>query len=550
MSIRLSPRIASVFAVISLFVLASATSMADEVVNLEQPVDVADVKVDGATLFRVRGASSLPAATRAANIADRIKAVAADPAVDPTTTRRVREGDYVAIYAGKTRMLVVSVPDAEVEHLTVDTLAELNEIRVREAIADYRASRTSQYLVGGAASAGVATLVLVIGTVLLYWISRWLRLRIGSAMHARVKTVGIQEFAILRAERLRAVILGVVKALVIAGEIALVLFWLVFVLSRFPWTRGVASTLIADIADPLRRLGISIVESIPNLVFLVILYYVIRGALRMVRAFFIAVERGGVVLSGFEREWAIPTYKIVRLAIVALGLVVAYPYIPGSGSEAFKGVTLFAGIVFSLGSSTAVANIIAGYMMTYRRAFRTGDRVRIGDVTGDVTEMRLQVTHVRTIKNEDVVIPNSQILNGNVINYSTLAKAASLLLHTTVGIGYETPWRQVEAMLLEAAGRMRGLAPVPAPFVLQTALGDFAITYEINVACGEPHRMAELYSELHRNILDVFNEYDVAIMTPAYVADPPDPKVVPKAKWHLSPAKPDDTPAKPGGASA
>ena len=248
------------------------------------------------------------------------------------------------------------------------------------------------------------------------------------------------------------------------------------------------------------------------------------------------MERGGVELSGFEPEWAMPTYKIVRLAIAALGLVVAYPYIPGSDSAAFKGVSLFAGVVFSLGSSSAIANIIAGYMMTYRRAFRVGDRVRIGDATGDVTAIRLQVTHLRTPKNEEVLIPNSQIINGHVINYSTLARESGLLLHTTVGIGYETPWRQVEAMLLEAAGRTAGLAAAPEPFVLQTALGDFAITYEINVGCNEPARMAQLYTALHRNILDVFNEYGVAIMTPAYVADPPDAKLVPKAKWFQPPA--------------
>ncbi len=242
-------------------------------------------------------------------------------------------------------------------------------------------------------------------------------------------------------------------------------------------------------------------------------------------------------LDGFEPEWAIPTYKIVRMAVIALALVIAYPYIPGSESPAFKGVTLFAGVVFSLGSSTAIANIIAGYMMTYRRAFHVGDRVKIGDVVGDVTAMRLQVTHLRTPKNEEVVIPNSMIINGQVLNYSTLASEAGLLLHTTVGIGYETPWRQVEAMLLEAAHRTRGIAKSPEPFVLQTALGDFAITYEINVACNNPHAMPALYSALHRNILDIFNEYGVAIMTPAYVADPPDPKMVPKEQWFAAPAK-------------
>jgi len=166
--------------------------------------------------------------------------------------------------------------------------------------------------------------------------------------------------------------------------------------------------------------------------------------------------------------------------------------------------------------------------------------VKIGDIMGDVTAMRLQVTHLRTTKNEEVVIPNSQIINGHVINYSTLAQKDGLLLYTTVGIGYDTPWRQVEAMLLEAARRTQGIAARPEPFVLQTSLGDFAVTYELNIGCDDPHRMRQLYTALHRNILDVFNEYGVAIMTPAYEGDPEEQKVVPKEKWYLPPATPDN----------
>ncbi|HEU4354991.1 MAG TPA: mechanosensitive ion channel family protein, partial [Actinomycetota bacterium] len=259
--------------------------------------------------------------------------------------------------------------------------------------------------------------------------------------------------------------------------------------------------------------------------------------LKVVHLFFGAVGRGEVALSGFEPEWADPTYKLLRVAIVALALVVAYPYIPGSGSDAFKGISIFIGIVFSLGSSSTIANVIAGYTMTYRRAFRVGDRVKIGDVLGDVTEMRLQVTHLRTIKNEEVVIPNSSILNNEVVNYSSLAHRLGLILHTQVGIGYETPWRQVEAMLLIAAARTPEIMKDPRPFVRQLSLGDFAVTYEINVYCGDAHAMSQIYTGLHRNILDVFNEHGIQIMTPAYEGDPESPKVVPKDQWFATPAK-------------
>jgi small-conductance mechanosensitive channel len=215
---------------------------------------------------------------------------------------------------------------------------------------------------------------------------------------------------------------------------------------------------------------------------------------------------------------------------------VAYPYIPGSESDAFKGVSLFLGIVFSLGSSSAISNIIAGYMMTYRRAFKVGDRVKIGEAVGDVMQMRLQVTHLRSLKNEEIVIPNSQILAGEVLNYSSLARTHGLILHTEVGIGYETAWRQVEAMLLAAAERTPGLERDPRPFVHMKKLGDFAVTYELNVYCKDVKEMNALYTALHRNVLDVFNEYGVQIMTPAYEGDPAEPKVVPRQDWYAAPA--------------
>ncbi len=505
----------------------------------ERAIELAPVEVDGVKLFKVRGASSFPATDRAAAIARRIEAAAADPKVDIASVRTAPDGAYVAIMAGPTRLMLVMPADADVEQLNVAEVSDAYRQRIATAIGDYRAARRPERVTRGYLLAGGGTLLFALLAGLLLFVSMRLGRRIRSTVERRVQTVGIQSFAIVRAERIRDVVSALLRMLTVVLLAALTLAWLVFLLRQFPWSFGFGNDLLENVLEPLKALGTKALGSIPHLIFLLVLYYIVRGVLRLVRAFFTAVERGAVTLAGFEPEWAIPTYKIVRLAIVALGLVVAYPYIPGSESAAFKGLSLFAGVVFSLGSTTAISNIVAGYMMTYRRAFRVGDRVRIGDVTGDVTAMRLQVTHVRTPKNEEVVIPNSQIINGHVINYSTLAKTSGLLLHTTVGIGYETPWRQVEAMLLEAASRTAGLAPHPAPFVLQTLLGDFAVTYEINVGCDDPHRIPELYSALHRNILDVFNEYGVAIMTPAYRSDPPDAKLVPKEKWYLPPARPD-----------
>jgi small-conductance mechanosensitive channel len=290
--------------------------------------------------------------------------------------------------------------------------------------------------------------------------------------------------------------------------------------------------------QPLATLGRGALGYVPNLVFLVILAFLTRYVLKVVGLFFRRLGDGTLHLPGFDPDLAQATDRIVRLVVIAFALVIAYPYIPGSQSEAFKGISILLGVIFSLGSSSVIGNMVAGQSLAFRRAFKVGDRIKVGEHFGDVAQIRLLTTYLRTPKNEQIVIPNSIILNSEIVNYSTLARDGGLILHTIVGIGYETPWRQVEAMLLEAAARTPGLLRQPEPFVLQKALGTFAVDYEINAYCDDPHAMVALYSALHSNILDIFNEYGVQIMTPAYEGDPERPKVVPRGEWFAAPAKP------------
>jgi small-conductance mechanosensitive channel len=503
----------------------------------EADLPSAPVVIDGAVLFRVRGTSVFPADKRAAAIASRIRALAADRTVPADAVHAVETEIGSAIEAGGHRVMMVVEADARYESLSRKVLTEALVRTVREAVTSYRQARSRDALIRTAVYSGVATLVLAALVALVIWLSRRAQRALEATYRQRVQSVGIQSFQIVRAEQiwvaLRRALLGA-RTLVI---LVLAFVYLQYVLGLLPWARGASSRLLQYILDPLATMGWGVVNALPDLLFLVILFVVTRYLLKLVHLFFAAVGRGEVALSGFEREWADPTYKLLRVAIVALALVVAYPYIPGSGSDAFKGISIFIGIVFSLGSSSTIANIIAGYTMTYRRAFRMGDRVKIGDIVGDVTEMRLQVTHLRTIKNEEVIIPNSSILTNEVVNYSSLAHRLGLILHTRVGIGYETPWRQVEAMLLIAAERTPGIMREPKPFVRQLSLGDFAVTYEVNVYCDNPQAMSQIYTALHRNILDVFNEHGIQIMTPAYEGDPESPKVVPKDQWFTAPAK-------------
>ena len=513
---------------------ARATT-ADADVEAETPT--APVEIDGNTLFSIRGNSVLPASERASAIAGRIKAVAGNPNVSPVDIRVVETEFGSAIFAGAERLMVVFDSDAKQASLPRSALAELIVAKIQNAVSEYRQARSRDALVKSVSLAFVATLGLLAIIAFIFWLSRGLNVIVERRYHRRIQAVGIQSFQLVRAEQ----IWNFVQRLIKTGRLLLILafsfFYLSFVLARLPWTRATAHRMRGFIISPLQTMANGVVAHIPSIIFLIILYFVTRATLKLIHKFFDALRAGEVRITGFEADWSESTYKLIRLGVVVLALVVAYPYIPGGRSEAFKGISIFIGLVFSLGSSSAIANLIAGYTMTYRRAFRIGDRVKIGDTTGDVIEMRLQVTHLKTVKNEEVIIPNSAILNNEVVNFSSLAQQRGLILHTTVGIGYETPWRQVEAMLLLAAERTPGIMKEPPPFVLQKGLGDFSVTYEINVYCDNPKAMAATYTALHRNVLDIFNEYGVQIMTPAYENDPDAPKVVPKEQWFSAPAK-------------
>ena len=504
--------------------------------QLEPELPTAAVEIDGDVLFRVRGVTAFPAEKRAAGIASRIIALARDPEFRPEMLQTVEAGTRTNILAGTRPVMSVIDADARIEGVSRQNLTVVYIERIGAAVESYRKLRTREHLMNAGMYAAAATALALVAIAVLLWLFR----RAGAALERRlthVHTVAIQSFQIMRAESILSAARGALVTLRTLGILIVVFLYLNNVLNQFPWTRPAAMRLLDYVVEPLKTMGQQALEQLPNLVFLAILFFVVRYVLKFVRMFFHAVENRHVTLHGFDAEWAQSTYKLVRLLIVFFGLVVAYPYIPGSGSEAFKGISIFIGVVFSLGSSSAIANLIAGYMMTYRRAFKVGDRVRIGNFTGDVLERRLQATHMKTVKNEEVIVPNSMILSCEVVNYSTLARTDGVILHTTVGIGYETPWRQVEAMLLEAAARTNGLKQGSSPFVRQQALGDFCITYELNAYCGDAQAMNALYTELHRNIIDLFNEYGVQIMTQAYEGDPSEPKVVPKDGWFAAPAK-------------
>jgi small-conductance mechanosensitive channel len=531
----------------------AATTQGRGNVSATDPTDIdaaeserAAVKLDGEVLFQVRGVPAYPAKERAQAISKRIEAIAADRSVAAESLRVDEMEDRTMIMAGDSLVAGFIDADARMEGLSRQILAERALIKIRAAIASYRNARSPRVLLFNTAYALGATALLGIVLFVIRGAFRKLDGLAERRFKSRIEALEAQSYQLVQARQLRKALHGILKGLYLSALLVLGYIYLHLVLGLYPWTRPLAVRLLAIFLDPLQAMGLGLLDSLPGLVFVAVVVVVARYVLRLTRLYFESVDRGTVTIARFDREWAMPTYKIARLLIIAFAVVVAYPYIPGSSSEAFKGISIFLGVVVSLGSSSVISNVMAGYTMIYRRAFKVGDRISIDNVTGDVSETRLMVTHLRTIKNEEIVVPNSAIINSHVINYSTLARTRGLILHTTVGIGYETPWRQVEAMLCLAAERTPGLLKEPAPFVLQKSLGDFAVTYELNAYCDDPQAMARLYTALHQNVLDVFNEHGVQIMTPAYEGDPEKPKVVPKDQWYEAPAIPTQAPANDG----
>lgn len=500
------------------------------------------VVLDGKTLFSLDTIQGYSAQERARTIADRIKTIADNPRID---TASIRASGYARpmtlISAGNELIMVVFEEDALARGRSQQDLSAQWTRELTSSIDKYRSEHSVKWIVTGAVKASAATVVLVITLLFLGRAFRKADTLLQEWIRKKPISIRIQSFELMKGERIGAFLSSVLGAVRLVLVLVLLYAYVLFVMRSFPWTSAYADQIFEFVVRPFHVIGTAVWEQIPNLFFVAVIFLLGRFLLKGLRLFFLEVGKGNIALQNFHPEWAEPTYKICRILIVIIVLIMAFPYIPGSESPAFKGISIFLGVLFSLGSSSTVSNILAGYSLIYRRAFKVGDRVKIADFMGDVTEMRLEVTHLRTIKNEEIVVPNSMIVNSHVINYSSLARQGGLILHTGVTIGYDAPWRQIHALLLLAAERTPGLLREPKPFILQTSLDDFYASYELNVYCDTPLKMVELYSGLHKNIQDAFNEYGVQIMSPNYRFDPAQPKIVPKDQWYAAPAAPPGT---------
>lgn len=481
------------------------------------PGQGAPVVLDGVTLFHLAGSvGDYTSAQRAFDVAGRLERAARDARVDAT---RVAASDLegTAVMSGDRMLLIVLDDDARAAGMSRQELARRIAAAVQRGLLEYRQRHSARLLLLRVATDVLAWLAFGLGLWLLRRAHRAVKARLPAwlAQRGRRAGPGGPRLLLRPAERLVGVAFLLLGVLYVLGTLPALL---AHTLNAFPATRHAAVTGLATVREVLRGAAHAVIGYLPSLLFLVVVftatYLLIRG-LRFVSA---ALGRGLLSFPGFHPEWAEPTYRIAVFLLIAFALVIAFPYLPGGDSPALRGVSIFIGVLVSLGSGSAMGNAIAGIILTYMRPFRLGDRIQVGGVTGDVVERSALVTRLRTIKNEEIILPNSTVLGSHIVNYSARARGEGLILHVTVTIGYDVPWRTVHALLEAAARGTAGILADPPPFVLQTSLNDHHVSYELNAYTDRPPEMHLIYARLNEAIQDRFNAAGVEIMSPVYSA--------------------------------
>jgi small-conductance mechanosensitive channel len=480
------------------------------------PVPEAQVTINGKTVFSVQGVLSFSAEDRANAISRRIKELSREVLFKPDSLAVADSESTTDIMAGDLIVMSVTDQDAKLAKQSRQDLANDYAQRIRSALLGLRREYSLKSILLGALYTLIATLVLFLIFRIFGRVFPSVYKTLNGWRGTRIRSLRIQKFELLPAHRITDFAIGVAKLIRFVLVLIVIYFYASLVLGFFPWTRGYAQVLVAYVLTPLRLIGDAVVAYLPNLFFVVVIILVASYLTKFIKMIFKELGRGTIRFPNFYPEWAEPTYKIIRFLIMALTLIIVFPYLPGSKSPAFQGISIFLGVLFSLGSTSAIANIVAGVILTYMRAFKIGDRVKIADTMGDVIEKTLLITRVRTIKNVEITIANAMVLGSHIVNFSSSSKEEGLILHTTVTIGYDAPWRTVHQLLIDAALSTEAILKQPAPFIFQTALDDFYVHYELNAYTDQPSQMAKIYSDLHATIQDKFNAAGVEIMSPHY----------------------------------
>jgi small-conductance mechanosensitive channel len=481
------------------------------------------VTLDGKPLFTVQAKSlSSSPEKRAQTIKERITAFADDVSIpiDSLWTKDIE--DSILVGAGDKILVYVSDEDAKVVGKSRQELTKEYLQTISDAVRQYREERSTRSLILAAIYAVGATIVLIFAIAIWRWkggtsrINAWL----NAQRHTRIPSIRIQNFELLSSGRITDLLIWLVELIRSIVLLIILYAYFSFVFSLFPATRHVGAALFSYVERGWQFAWNAFLAYLPNLFAIVLVFVITYYVIRFLKFIFTAIDRQQLTVPGFYPEWAEPTSRLLTYLIIAMAFAVAFPYIPGANSPSFQGISIFLGVLISIGSSTAVANIVAGIITIYTRAFQIGDRIQIGDIVGDVEEKLLLVTRIRTVNNVLVTLPNSTLLTSNIVNYSALIRDANapLILHTTVTLGYDVPWRKIHETLIAAARATIHILEEPSPFVLQTALNDFYVSYQLKAYTNHPSKMAKIYSELHQNIQDKCNEVGIEICSPHYSA--------------------------------
>lgn len=369
----------------------------------------------------------------------------------------------------------------------------------------------------------VALFVLVLVVQYLFfkltnYLFKKLRRKIIWLKQNKLHSITIRDYEFLNTHRQGRILIFLNNILRYIVLLIQLMFSVPMLFAIFPQTENLAMKLFTYIIEPIKMVLKSVIEYIPNLFIIIVIYYCVKYIIKGIQYIANEIESEKLKITGFYPDWAQPSFNIIRFLLYAFMIAMIYPYLPGSDSGVFQGISVFVGLIVSLGSSTVIGNIIAGLVITYMRPFKLGDRIKLNETTGNVIEKTPFVTRIRTPKNEVVTIPNSFIMSSHTVNYSASARQFGLIIHSTVSIGYDIPWRQVHQLLIDAARSTPGVLPHPKPFVLETELQDYYPCYQINAYIKEADQLSQIYSDLHQNIQDTFNEAGIEIMSPHYFA--------------------------------
>ncbi|TRU50204.1 MAG: mechanosensitive ion channel family protein [Microcystis aeruginosa Ma_QC_Ca_00000000_S207] len=511
------------FIVLLLTLTSPLLGIAQNPTQPENKIDGFPVMLDGKTLFFIRrGVSSFSAEERANTITRRIERIAQNDSIpiENLTIEQIPDDNSLYLSIDQEVILTVTERDAKAYRSTPEVLAQQALQKIQVAIAQYRQDRKPEQLLKNIIYTVIATFSFLIISFAVIKISGKLFPFIRRLIESLTPGIQIGNIEIVSSSKISFFWLRVLRIIRLFILFLLTFNYATFVLRLFPWTRVFGESILGYFSRSLELVLSSIGKYLPNAFIIAIIIFVTYYLIRLIKPFFTAIERGNLVIPGFYTDWAKPTYNLLLVIIIALAAIVAFPYLPGFDSPAFRGVSVFLGLLLSLGSTSAIANVIGGIILIYTRAFRIGDHIQVGDVIGDLIEKNFLVIRICTPTNKIITIPNSSLLSSNVINFSISSRELNrnLIIQTTITLGYDLPWRKAHKTLIEAALETDHILKEPAPFVLQTSLDNFYISYQLNAYTNQPNLMVIIYSELHQNIQDKCNEAGIEILSPSYTS--------------------------------